>query len=87
MAQRILKRSAGIVLIPRTQLCARKFSTVSEVPVDPRTQQTGPAIAQQASSVYEHALNATALRTNWTKDEISEIYNTSLIDLTYASVC
>jgi biotin synthase len=87
MAQRILKQSVGLALVPRAQLRSRGFSTVSDAPIDPRTQQIGPTVARRASSVYEDALNATTPRTNWTKDEISEIYNTSLIDLTYASVC
>jgi hypothetical protein len=32
------------------------------------------------------ALNATGARTNWTKEEISDIYNTPLIELQYAAV-
>jgi hypothetical protein len=31
-------------------------------------------------------LNATTSRTNWTKEDISEIYHTPLIELQYAAV-
>ncbi|CAK7233844.1 biotin synthase [Sporothrix bragantina] len=45
---------------------------------------------RSSSSGYAHgafyrALNATAPRTDWTRDEIASIYNTPLIDLTHAS--
>ena len=37
------------------------------------------------SNLLQDAVGATSPRTNWTKEEISEIYNTPLIDLTYAA--
>lgn len=82
MAQRMLLRASG----PRRVYYGftRSFSTVLDTPVDPGTQQI--RLATPRTTVFENALNAKAPRTNWTKEEISEIYNTSLIDLTYASV-
>jgi biotin synthase len=81
----MLFRPVGFALIPRTRPVLRSFSTVIDAPVDPTTQQIIPQT--QKTSVFENALNAKAPRTNWTKEEIAEVYNTSLIDLTYASVC
>jgi hypothetical protein len=60
---------------------ARPFSTVLDTPVDPSS--TPPT---RKASVFENALNAVAPRTNWTKGEIAQVYNTPLIDLTHASV-
>jgi biotin synthase len=76
-------------LFPRAQHRFREFSTVLDGAVDPQTQRVTPPITRRPSSasVYENALHATGSRTNWTKDEIAEVYNTSLIDLTYAAVC
>ena len=85
MAQRVLFRASGLRAGPgRLPHLTRSFSTVLDTPVDPGTQQIRQTTPR--TSVFENALNATAPRTNWTKDEIAEIYNTSLIDLTYASV-
>ncbi|KAH7398207.1 hypothetical protein BKA66DRAFT_556479 [Pyrenochaeta sp. MPI-SDFR-AT-0127] len=61
----------------------RPFSTVIDAPVDPKTQQITPPTGRR--SVFEDAVHAVGPRTNWTKEEISEVYNTSLIELTYAS--
>jgi hypothetical protein len=36
--------------------------------------------------VFQEALQSTTARTNWTKEEISEIYNTPLMELSYAAV-
>jgi biotin synthase len=38
-------------------------------------------------SAFESALEASAPRTNWTKEEIKEIYDTPLMKLAYAAVC
>jgi len=86
MAQRTLLRPIGRVLSSaHTTQFGRPFSTVLDTPIDPKTQKvTPPAIRK--SSVYEDAVNATGPRTNWTREEISEIYNTPLIRLTYAAV-
>jgi biotin synthase len=86
MAQRVLLRASGLRASPVRAHCffIRPFSTVLDTPVDPGTQQL--RTVKRQTSVFENALNAKAPRTDWTKDEIAEIYNTSLIDLTYASV-
>jgi hypothetical protein len=86
MAQRVFLRTGrGLALTPRSLQITRPFSTVLDTLVDPGTQQLRSVA--RTGSVFENALNASAPRTNWTKEEISEVYNTSLIDLTYASVC
>lgn len=86
MAQRTLVRPIGLVLkSARTQQFVRPFSTVLDAPVDPKTQQVTPPTGRK-SSVYEDALKATGPRTNWTREEITEIYNTPLIRLTHAAV-
>jgi biotin synthase len=51
----------------------RKYGTVSSVST-PR-------------SAFENALEASAPRNNWTKEEIKEIYDTPLMNLAYAAVC
>jgi hypothetical protein len=51
----------------------RKYGTVSAVST-PR-------------SAFENALEASAPRNNWTKEEIKEIYDTPLMKLAYAAVC
>ena len=87
MAQRTLVRPFGLALSSaRTHRLGRSFSTVLDTPIDPQTQQFTPPTGQK-SSVFENAVKATGTRTNWTKEEIAEIYNTPLIRLTYAAVC
>lgn len=86
MAQRTLVRPVGLALSSaRTQRFVRPFSTVLDTPIDPNIQQAAPPTARK-SSVFEDAVNATGTRTNWTREEIAEIYNTPLIRLTYAAV-
>jgi hypothetical protein len=86
MAQRTLARPLGLALSSaRTHCLVRSFSTVLDTPIDPKTQQVTPPTGQK-SSVFENAVKATGTRTNWTKEEIAEIYNTPLIRLTYAAV-
>ena len=82
MAQRLLARPTAFRCMPTR---TRPFSTVIDAPVDPRTQQITPSVGKR--SVFEDAVQATAPRTNWTRDEISQVYSTSLMELTYASVC
>jgi biotin synthase len=87
MAQRARVRPISFALSSaRTQRFVRPFSTVLDTPIDPQTQQATPP-AVRKSSVFEEAVNATGTRTNWTREEIAEIYNTPLIRLTYAAVC
>ncbi|KAF2688257.1 biotin synthase [Lentithecium fluviatile CBS 122367] len=85
MAQRALLRPIGLAspAFARTHRLARPFSTVIDAPVHPASQPAPPQ--KPSSSVFQDALQATGPRMNWTKEEISEVYNTSLIDLTYAA--
>lgn len=86
MAQRTLVRPIGLFLsAARTHQYVRPFSTVLDTPIDPQTQQAVQPAARK-SSVFEDAVKATGTRTNWTKEEIAEIYNTPLIKLTHAAV-
>ena len=87
MAQKTLVRPIGLVLnAARTQPFVRPFSTVLDSPIDPRTQQVTPPTTRK-SSVFEDAVGAAGPRINWTREEITEVYNTPLIKLTYAAVC
>ena len=87
MAQRILVRPIGFALnSTRTQQFVRPFSTVLDTPVNPQTQQVTPQIGRKPS-VFENAVNAAGPRNDWTREEITEVYNTPLIKLTYAAVC
>ncbi|KAF2272971.1 putative biotin synthase [Westerdykella ornata] len=77
MAQRLLLRplvsSSSSLLVP-TRETARSFSTVVDIPV-----------IKPTSSVFQDAVQASGPRTNWTREEIAEVYNTPLMELTYAS--
>ncbi|KAF8544351.1 biotin synthase [Trichophaea hybrida] len=44
-----------------------------------------PSPSARTSSVLQNTLEATAPRNTWTKSEIQEIYNTGLMDLTFAA--
>ncbi|KAH7089175.1 hypothetical protein FB567DRAFT_440217 [Paraphoma chrysanthemicola] len=82
MATRLLLRPLGPRL-KATRHSTRPFSTVLDAPVDPKTQQITPP--GRAQSAFKDAVVAEAPRTNWTKEQIAEVYNTSLIELTYAA--
>lgn len=67
-----------------TNSSLRSFSTI----VDDRLAQAASiSPLAQSTSVFHNALNATAPRHNWTRDEIREIYNTPLMELAHQSVC
>lgn len=86
MSYRTLSRPIGFALnSARTPAFVRPFSTVLDTPVDPSSQRATPPTRK--ASVFEDALHAAAPRTNWTKEEIAQVYNTPLIELTHASVC
>lgn len=86
MAQKALLRPIGLTsrLLTQKSHIARPFSTVIDAPVHPASQQQPPL--KPTSRVFEDAVQANGPRNTWTKEEISEIYNTPLIELTYASV-
>ncbi|KAK7187539.1 hypothetical protein DPSP01_003782 [Paraphaeosphaeria sporulosa] len=69
----------------RTCRIARPFSTVIDAPISAAAQQVPPAAPSNAGSVFSDAVNATGPRTNWTKEQIAEVYNTSLIELTHGA--
>lgn len=63
--------------LPRTVL--RSYGTVQGPP-------SAASFASRIPSALAEATAATAPRTNWTREEVSQIYNTPLNQLTYASV-
>lgn len=84
MAHRALLRPVGRT--PSAVLsCSRhhfaRFSTVID-----GNPLTPPAPSNVASDVFNEAVQATSPRTTWTKEQIAEIYNTPLINLTYGAV-
>jgi biotin synthase len=85
MAHRALLKPYGLTSPVFARACrlSRSFSTVIDAPVHPSSK---PAPPQPASTVFHNAVQATGPRNDWTKEEISEVYNTSLIDLTFAAV-
>ncbi|KAJ4351766.1 biotin synthase [Didymosphaeria variabile] len=88
MAHRVLLRHARLAPssgLGRTCHIARPFSTVIDAPISASAQQAPPAAPSKAGSVFRDAVNATGPRTNWTKEQIAEVYNTSLIELTYGA--
>lgn len=72
---------------------ARAFSTpVNDAfsPVAPTGQAPPPPPSfvgsDQTSAVLRDAVNATAPRYDWTREEIRELYNTPLMELAFQSV-
>ena len=90
MAHRALLRTVRLApSFPLTRpslAAARPFSTVIDAPISPAEQRTPPAAPSSSGSVFSDAVQATGPRTNWTKEQISEVYNTPLIELTYGAV-
>jgi biotin synthase len=90
MAHRALLRPVRLAPssgLGRTCHIARPFSTVIDAPLSATSQQGPPAAPSKAGSVFSDAVKATGPRTSWTKEQIAEVYNTSLIELTYGAVC
>lgn len=66
----------------------RSYSIVHDVPrVTGTLNQTAPPPPPKGLSVFEQAVNATGPRNNWTKEEISQIHQTPLMELAFAAVC
>lgn len=79
---------AGIRLQPASRIYfVRSFSSVHDVPTTPISAPPPPAASIKSGKALSNALQANSPRNNWTKEEISEIYNTPLIELQYAAVC
>lgn len=75
--------------LARSTTTIRSYSTVHDLPhasssfVHPPTAPT----AAENTSVFQRAINATAPRNDWTKEQISEIHQTPLMELAFAAVC
>jgi hypothetical protein len=69
------------------QLTSRTFSTVQDAPIL-SVSSTHPPLnpAPKASATLHNALQATLPRTTWTREEIAEVYNTPLMELSFAAV-
>lgn len=67
----------------------RCYSTVHDVPQNASalSQSPLPTPPQRTSSLLDQAASATGPRSNWTKDEITEIHQTPLMELAFAAVC
>ncbi|KAK5156462.1 hypothetical protein BJ546DRAFT_1060919 [Cryomyces antarcticus] len=84
----ILPRLIALSVRPLSRKPQRLFSTVVDdrssiaASIPPQTASQTPA---GADNVLQSALRATSPRNDWTKDEIREIYDTPLMDLTYQS--
>jgi biotin synthase len=77
-----LRQLTVLGLRVRSPACARPFSTVKDIPIT--AGGTVPFASTQ--NVLQKAMEADAPRTNWTKEEISAVYNTPLFELQYAAV-
>jgi hypothetical protein len=66
----------------------RSYSVVHDVPqsVGSHPHSPIPPHPQRTSSLLEQAANAIAPRSNWTKDEITEIHQMPLMELAFAAV-
>jgi hypothetical protein len=66
----------------------RYYSIVHDVPrVAATISQTPPPPPSHGQSVFDEAVNATAARNTWTKQEISQIHQKPLMELAFAAVC
>lgn len=66
----------------------RQYSVVQDLPQTAGSfaQSSVPPPPQQTSSVLEQAANAATPRNNWTKDEVTQIHQTPLMELAFAAV-
>jgi biotin synthase len=58
------------------------LSTIQDAPIF----NTPLPVQATQSTLLQDAVNASGPRMTWTKEEISQIYNTPLIELQYAAV-
>ena len=75
--------------LARSATAARSYSTVHDLPHASSSfaqPPTAPA-PTEGISVFQRAINATAPRNDWTKEQISEIHQTPLMELAFAAVC
>lgn len=72
---------------PRQLSTLRSYSTVQDIPRPTASfTDAAPPAAPRSTSVFDEAVSATAPRFNWTKDEISQIHQTPLMELAFAAV-
>jgi biotin synthase len=89
MSLTIVPRRVALRSATRSTPWARQFSTVVDdtfSPVAPASAPPPPPPQARKGRVLEEAVNATAPRFDWTKDEIREIYNTPLMELAFQAV-
>jgi hypothetical protein len=88
MSLTIVPRRVALRSATRSTPWARQFSTVVDDTFSPVAPASAPPPPPQARKgrVLEEAVNATAPRFDWTKDEIREIYNTPLMELAFQAV-
>jgi hypothetical protein len=87
MSLTILPRRVALRSATRSTPWARQFSTVVDDTFSPVSPASAPPPPQaRKGRVLEEAVNATAPRFDWTKDEIREIYNTPLMELAFQAV-
>ncbi|KAI9833465.1 MAG: hypothetical protein M1819_003623 [Sarea resinae] len=79
-ASSTLSRRSGIIVATTLRRC---YGTVQDEAVTPIP--TTPVQQPKKGNVLQEALKATGPRTNWTREEIQEIFDTPLNNLTYAS--
>ena len=80
-------KSISQLKLRQLQLTSRAFSTVQDAPI--LSAASGhPSLnpAPQASATFQNALQAISPRTTWTREEITEVYNTPLVELSFAAV-
>jgi hypothetical protein len=88
MSLTILPRRVALRSVAaRSTPWARQFSTVVDDTFSPVAPASAPPPPQaRKGRVLEEAVNATAPRYDWTKDEIREVYNTPLMELAFQAV-
>jgi biotin synthase len=72
--QFLVKSCRALLQENKSQSLVRRYGTVGATPLTPQ------------SSAFQNAVEATAPRNNWTKEEIKEIYETPLMKLAFAAV-
>ncbi|KAF2405305.1 putative biotin synthase mitochondrial precursor [Trichodelitschia bisporula] len=75
------------VRLPALRTPLRTFSTVHDAPLGstPIPVPSPAATASKGRSALQAAIDAAGPRTNWSKDEIAELYHTPLVELQYAA--
>ena len=61
-------------------------SIISSRHIGPQVQFRSLATTQEHTPSLQDAVQAAGPRTNWTREEISSLYNSPLMELSYAAV-